>query len=368
MVSQPLEVREQIRIAQGQPFLIFLTELEGAALHEFLLQEDVLADLEPLQYGLAVALMHFTDAQADAIRLLNAHNIYTVAWLLLPMSEGCWFNLQNYPQAVEHYRDFRAWASEHDLHFDAVGIDIEPPPDDMPITRPWSLRGLARRLWLARENVLYQPARAAYRELVTDIRRDGYEVHVYQLPLIADDRRAGTTLLQRAFDVVDLPADLEVLMCYSSLPIALLDNDLGGALITSYGPAADSIGVGYTRPHTLLEAPAGRATGDETTALSWATLERDLLLAARYTDTIYILSLEGCVKRDLLRHVARLDWSSEPHWSSERRLIVGSVRIALWLVLLWGRYYQLLFAWLGWGIALLLLVQRWRQRSRDRLR
>src|ERR1044071_4580408 len=64
------------------------------------------------------------------------------------------------------------------------------------------------------------------------------------MPVIADDRRAGTTLIQRALDIVDLSADLDVLMCSSVVPIELLGDDLGGALVASYGAHADAIGVG----------------------------------------------------------------------------------------------------------------------------
>jgi hypothetical protein len=187
-------------------------------------------------------------------------------------------------------------------------------------------------------------------------------VHVYQFPLIADDRRAGTTLIQRALDIVDLPADLEVLMCYSSMPIESLGNDLGGALIASYGPAADSIGVGSTGVST----PSGETNDSTVPSLPWEALERDMLLACRYTDTIYVSSLEGCVERGLLPRIANIDWNSDPRNTGRRRVAVETMRTLLLVMLLLARFYRVLFAWLGWLVALVLLVQHWRQGSRAR--
>ncbi len=360
-ISEPVE---SLKIGQSQPHLIFSTELEGVALLHILQQEHVLEELVRQQYGIALAMIRFTDEQAAVVRLLNAHQIYVVAWLLLPPEEGYWFNLQNYPQAVQHYHAFRGWAVMHQIHVHAIGLDVEPPVQEVATMSSWGLRDIARRLWLARENVLYPAARSAYKDLIADIHHDGYEVHVFQLPLVADDRRAGTNLLQRAIDVVDLPADLEVLICPSSLSISRLNNDLGGALITSYGPAADSIGVGNTNPHTILDEPENAYANAP--SLTWKALERDLLLAERYTDTIYVFSLEGCIERGLLPRIADLNWGDEPRWPLFPRVIVSGLRMLLLVLLLFGRFYQTMFAWLGWIVAIVLLVQRWRTARRAR--
>lgn len=349
---------EQPEAAYGQPHLIFSTELDGTALSHVLLHGQVLETLIVHKYGLALAMLDLSEPRAQVVRHLNACGIYTVAWLLLSPDEGYSFNLQNYPQAIEQYTLFRNWACTHDLHFDAIGLDIEPPASEVTSIQHWGLRDIARRLWLAHENVLYPAARAAYSDLITRIHADGYEVHTYQLPLVADDRRAGTTLIQRAMDVVDLPADLEVLLCYSSLPIESLGNDLGGTLITSYGTAADSIGVGSTSVYSDKTDSSGQVVP----ALTWEALERDMLLAARYTDTIYISSLEGCVERNLLPRIVEMDWNAEPVLPFRRRIFIDTLRSVLLAVLLIARFYRRLFAWLGWIIALVLLVQRWRQR------
>jgi hypothetical protein len=87
-----------------------------------------------------------------------------------------------------------------------------------------------------------RPARskAAYRRLVGQIRADGWPVENYQFPLIADERQAGSALLQR-LALVDVATDREVWMLYSSFLRAL-----GPGLIWAYGPEAAAIAVGTT--------------------------------------------------------------------------------------------------------------------------
>ncbi len=345
-----------LRRQLGRPQLIFFSELDGVNLQQLLAHTNVLHELVAGNHGVAVALYELDTITATVVRTLNANDVPVIAWLLLPPGEGVWLSLQNYPQALERYHTFRYWATEHGLRFVAVGLDIEPPPT--PTTNQqgaWSLRTLARRLWLARENVLYTAARAAYTDLIANIHHDGYEVHTYQLPLLADDRRAGTTLVQRAFDLVDLPADVEVLMCYSSIPLPRLGNDLGGALISSYGPTADGIGVGS------VGSASAREVGAETLPpLAWEALERDLLLAAHHTDTIYLSSLEGCGERGLLPRIRAIDWDRDVQPFPSRQVLVAGLRGVLLLSLITARFSRSLIAWMGWGLALLLLLRQLR--------
>lgn len=342
----------------GRPHLIFFCELDGQQALDLLGRPGLLADLAAYGYGVAIAIREPSPALVSAIRLLNSRQVLVVAWLQLPEGEGGWFHLQNYPQAIECYRGFRAWSRDHELLFHAVGIDIEPPSSELDRIQRWGLRDLGRRLLLARENVLFPAARAAYADLVGEIHHDGYEVHAYQLPVLADDRRAGTTLIQRAFDIVGLPADVEVLMCYSSLPIDALGNDIGGALIASYGTAADSIGVG------AVGAGPTEISADDLPPLSGDALERDLLLAAHHTDLIYVFSLEGCVERGLLPRIAQINWDIEPRVARWKYLTIAALRALLLVGLLLARFSRGLLAWLGWGLAVALFIRQIRTMRR----
>jgi hypothetical protein len=309
-------------------------------------------------HAVALDLAQLGDAWIAAARLLNQRGIGVVAGLSLAPEEGFGFNLQNYPLAPTCYQSFLAWAREHDLRFEAVGLSIEPPLEDVAPDQRRGPRALLRRVWLARENVLYPAAQAAYNELSITIRLDGYELHTYQMPVIADDRRAGTTLIQRALDIIDLPSDLDVLMCSSSVPIELFGYDLGGALIASYGANADAIGVG--------SIGEGDPTTDRHTPLPWAALRRDLLLAAQRADTIYIYSLEDCVARNLLPQIASLEWQALARPAPGGRVLIALIRALLLGVLVAGRFGRRALAWGGWALALLLWVRGRRSRRIQR--
>jgi hypothetical protein len=338
-----------------RPRVIFSTQPEADTLLHALRAPGVLELLAAQGYGVALALAWLDEPRAQAARLLNERAISAVAWLNLPPEEGFAFNLQNYPRAIDCYRAFHAWAQEWGLRFEAVGLSIEPPFGDVGQDERRGLRALARRLWLARENILYPSAYAAYVELIATIHHDGYEVHTYQMPVIADDRRAGTTLIQRALDIVDLPSDMDVLMCSSSVPIDLLGNDLGGALVASYGTNADAIGVG--------SVGEGEPEADGRAPLDWPALQRDLLLAAQHTDTVYLFSLEDCVERGLLPRVAALDWELPARAAIGRRVLIGVLRGLLFMLLVAGRFGLTTLAWTGWALAIALWVRGRRMRQ-----
>jgi hypothetical protein len=338
-----------------RPRLIFATEQDGAAALAALRAPGVLDFLAGQGHAIALDLVELDDSWIELTRLLNARGIGVVAGLSLSPGEGFGFNLQNYPLAMGCYQEFLSWARRHELVFEAVGISIEPPLEDVAPDQRRGPRALLRRFWLARENVLYPSAQAAYQELSVAIHLDGYELHTYQMPVIADDRRAGTTLIQRALDIIDLPADLEVLMCSSSVPIDLFGYDLGGALIASYGVHADAIGVG--------SIGEGDPAIDRHAPLPWAALRRDLLLAAQHTDTIYLYSIEDCVARDLLPQIAELTWEAPARPAVGGRALIAAIRGLVLGLLAVGRYGGTTLAWAGWGLAIILWLRGRRRRD-----
>jgi len=323
------------------------------ALAELFSKPEVLDELSANGDGVALAILDFTEQRAAIIRLLNAQNIPVTAWLLLPNEEGYWFNLRNYPQAVARYRAFREWALRGRLQFKAIGLDIEPTITDHTPARANGTQHLFSRAYLAQRNALYPAAREAYLDLVSAIRHDGYEVHTYQYPVIVDDRRSGTTLIQRMLDIVDLPVDQEVLMLYSSHFKLLFKTDIGGAFIDSYGQHADGIAVGVTGGGFL-----DPITGIVSPRVSLETFCRDLLIAAQYTDVVHIFSLEGCVDRNWLPELRALDWDKPVFIRWRDRFQISVLRGLLGFVLWCSRYGWTALGWLGWGVAGSMIVSR----------
>ncbi len=331
------------------------------ALAELFDQPGLLDELATQQYSVALGIIDFSPQRAAIVRSLNARGISVVAWLLLPPEEGYWFNLGNYPQAAARYEAFKQWAEQELLQFAAIGLDIEPMINDRSAVQQGDTLHMFSRAAQAQRNALYPAARDAYHDLAAVIRHDGYEVHTYQYPLIIDDRRAGTTLVQRSLDIVDVPADHEVLLLYSSHIKLLLGTDLGGAFVRSYGEHGDGIAVGVTGGGYL-----DPISGSPSPRVSLEVFLRDLRIAAHYTDTVHIFSLEGCVERGWLSKLADMDWDTPVALSRLYRAEAHLVRMLLSFVLWCSRAGWTAIGWLGWVVAGGLLlerrVSRWRRR------
>lgn len=143
-----------------------------------------------------------------------------------------------------------------------------------------------------------QRANLRYRGLIDRIHADGHSVENYQFPLIADDRRAGSTLLQRLLGLVDVQTDREVWMLYASvLP------GIGPGLLWNYAPEAAAIAAGTTCGGPDIPGHP------QVTALNWEAFSRDLHLAHHWSDDLYIHSSEGCVRQGFLERLRSFDWS-----------------------------------------------------------
>jgi hypothetical protein len=151
------------------------------------------------------------------VRRLNAAGIPVTAWLLLSMDQGYYFNLGNYDQTQACYQGFQAWTAENGLEWAGVGLDVEPDFREMQMlaAKPWKL--LPDFLRRSLSGRMLSRAQAAYADLAKAVRKEGYTLESYQYPMIADERKVGSTLLRRVTGVVDVPVDREVWMLYTTL-------------------------------------------------------------------------------------------------------------------------------------------------------
>lgn len=323
------------------------------ALAELVAHSDVLDELQANRYTVSLGILDFSPQRTAAVRLLNQREITVIAWLLLPPEEGYWFNLRNYPQAVARYDAFKHWVEQEQLRFTGVGMDIEPLLTERYAVQNGNTLHMFSRAAQAQRNALYPAASAAYHELAAFMRHDGYEVHTYQYPFIIDDRRAGTTLTQRTLDIVDVPANHEVLLLYSSHIKLLLGSDLDGAFVRSYAQHADGIAIGSTGGGVL-----DPIKGTAAPRLSLQAFKRDLLIAAQYTDTVHIFSLEGCVERGWMAELAAMDWDTPVQVPRRRRIQMALLRALIGFVLWASRHGWTAAGWLGWAVAAALLIER----------
>jgi hypothetical protein len=299
---------------------------------------SVLSDLKALSASVAVAIMDFSPGRAQLVRRLNAAGIPMIAWLALPEERGYYLNADNARLAVNRYAEFKKWTNDNGLLWTEVGLDIEPTFNEL---RPggghkWHLAGLLIRRCF--DFARMRRAREAYTTLIRRIQSDGYPVQTYQLPLIAAERRAHTTLAERLLGIVDVRGNLEFLKLYTSFT-----PELDSALIWKLGPDAQGIAVGSTS-----------AEGSPT-ALDWEQFSRDLIVAHHFTAYLGVYNLEGCVRQGFLSRLRTMDWGQTVTIPAEairraNRLRLD-IQISLWIasrILYFVAAILAIFAWWMW--------------------
>src|SRR5579859_6377136 len=108
------------------PRLSFFCELDPGDLTALFEDGSVVEQLVALQATVGIGLRDLSPERAAVVTRLNAAGIPVIAWLLLPLDQGYWFNANNADFASARYDAFRAWTAEHNLKWDAIGIDVEP--------------------------------------------------------------------------------------------------------------------------------------------------------------------------------------------------------------------------------------------------
>jgi hypothetical protein len=303
--------------------LTFFCELEPEPLQRLFAQPGVVDALVRLQATVSLGLLDLSPARAEVVRELHRAGVPVTAWLLLPLEHGYFQHLGNVTESAARFQSLCAWTEQEGLTWAAVGLDLEQDRRDLERfgKAPW--RAVPVLLRHALDGERLRRGLQGYRELTAQIGEKGWPVEIYQFPSIADDRLTGSTLLQRTFGMMDLPVAREVWMLYSSiLP------PRGPGWLCSYGPQARAIAVGSTGGGI-----------DALPKLDWTELRRDLLLARRWTEQLYIFSLEGCVSQGMLPKLLDFDWSAqvpfpEPHRRRVdrlRRLLRVPLRLSAWL-------------------------------------
>ena len=285
-----------------KPNLTFFTELPAEELEDLLEDKTVIDHLLTLGASLSLGILDLSEERAAVVKRLNQAGIPVIAWLLLPEAEGYWFNIDNSEHAAARYIEFKAWTTHHELQWVGIGLDIEMNINELrSILEEKQAGRFIKNLWrryLDRHRV-YQ-AQRVYQALVDLIRADGYSVESYHIPLISEERRAKSTVLQRTAGLVDLETDREVLMLYSSF----LRPD-GASVLWTYASEADSIGVGSTGGGVDLQGVI------DVDPLTWEEFARDLRLCAMQEKPVHIFSLEGCVHQGFLERLEAFNWEEK---------------------------------------------------------
>jgi hypothetical protein len=305
-----------------QPRLTFACELDASRLGALVADAAVIRDLQALEARVAMMISDLSSERADAVRHLNAAGVPVVAIPLLPYADGYYFTADNAERAAARYHEWKEWTAEHHLDWAGVGLDIEPDVRvyEAIAENPWRLLPILLRGLRNRERP--QQAAHAYGALVARIRADGWIVENYQFPPLADERRVGSTLLQRLFGLVDVATDREVWMLYTSFM-----RSIGPGLLWSYAPEATVIAVGSTGGAPDIPG------SPQVPTLNWQEFASDLQLAHQWCDDLYVHSLEGCVQQDFLGRLRYLQWGEAkmPGSAKAAAALRRVLRASLWL-------------------------------------
>jgi hypothetical protein len=279
------------------------------------------------------------------VQRLNQSSIPAIAWLVLPREQGYYVNAGNAPQTAARFAALDAWNRQNNLHWQAIGLDIEPIFNEFK-TSGWHIF----RVFLHRyfDYARVGRSREAYAALIQQMHAQGYVVQTYQMNFLADERRAHSTILQRLFGFVDVRADREILMVYTSF-----NHRAGAAAVWSYGFDTQSVAVGSTlgSGDPQVDAKYG--------PLNWEEFSSDLLVASHFSPMVGVYSLEGCLRQGFLSRLKAMDWQQGVTLPAANVAGVHRFRLVL-QTLLWtaSRLVYLLFAL----VVLVVLLILWRGR------
>jgi len=339
----------RISASEHPPHLVFACELDVASLEALFAQPTVIPDLKDLDAGVALALGDLSDGRAGVVRRLTQAGIPVDAWMALPMEQGYYLNASNEPQAEARFAEFEKWTAANGLGWAAIGLDIEPSIQEFGALRSGKLRLAAILALRYFDAGRVRRARDAYAALIRQMQSRGYLVETYQFPFIIDERDAHTTLLERLFGLVDVRGNREALMVYSSF-----NHAMDSAMVWEYGPRAQVIVVGSTKSNPPTDA--------RFPPLDWEEFSRDLRVAAHFSPTLGVYSLEGCVHQGFLARLRSMNWNQPVSIPADALRKASLMRSRIHLVLWVGSnlpYFVLVIVFgMGWWI--------WRRRTRRR--
>ncbi len=256
---------------------------------------DVVAALHDLHAQVAVAIADFSPERAQVVRFLNQQQIPVIAGVTLQTKDGPYFNADDAAEAPAQIAAFEKWTRENGLHWDAIGLDIEPNFGQLAALKNHRWRLITTLFRNSLDGKRIERAQEAYSALIRQIQSQGYLVETYTMPYCPVERNLHTTLLDRLLGTVDVRGNENDVMIYTSYA-----RPVGSAIILDLGPYAQGIILGVTDGLP----PAGSGPGP----LDWDEFSSDLIVASHFTHHIGVYNLEGCVRQRFLPRLETMDW------------------------------------------------------------
>eukprot|EP01126_Amoeba_proteus_P003833 TRINITY_DN1129_c0_g1_i18.p1 TRINITY_DN1129_c0_g1~~TRINITY_DN1129_c0_g1_i18.p1 ORF type:complete len:274 (-),score=25.36 TRINITY_DN1129_c0_g1_i18:1255-2076(-) len=221
--------------------ITFFCEVQDDDIPQFAPQ--AIQSLLTLNASVSLAIRNLSETRANLVKLFNTNGIPVSAWLLVDREQGntsgYWANVANAEVFFSRYEEFKKWTKERDLTFKSVGLDLEFDLVELEQLQVGNWSYIWSKVFRRSADVV-TVAQNKFKEVVHAIRRDGYTVESYIIPIILDERAAKSHFLQRVTGIVDVGGvDVEVPMLYSVMM------PLGLGMMKSYSSEILAIGIGY---------------------------------------------------------------------------------------------------------------------------
>ncbi len=265
--------------------LYFFCTLEAKALGRLFEDRFVLDDLKSLGAGVSLAVMDFSNERAKAVQLLNKLGIPVIAWLMLPQEHHYWLTISNSALALEQYQQFKQWSQRKKLTWAGIGLCIneESSWDDALKTDEQK----SKELLQAKQN---------YLQLGVQVHDDGYRLELYRPAAVQAVKNGRLRLLGKAKSQLDLVADRQVDLLFTSLHRGQNQAALWRAIADS-----QAVGIGLTGSNALINKD------DQTDPLTWNEFTHDLRMGVQSGKPVYVFNLEGCARLGYLDRLITLD-------------------------------------------------------------
>jgi len=271
--------------------LNFFCTLEAKALAKLFEDRFVLDDLESLGAGVSLAVLDFSSERARAVQLLNKLGIPVIAWLMLSQEHHYWFTLSNSGLALEHYQQFKQWSQHKKLNWVGIGLCIKEE----------SCWGNSLKTEEQKSTELSQ-AKQNYLQLGIQVHDDSYRLELYHPAAVVAAQHARPKLLRKAEGQLELVADRQVDLLFTSLHRGQNQAALWRALADS-----QAIGIGLTGGSVLF------TDIDQTDPLTWNEFSQDLRIGVQSGKPVYVFNLEGCARLGYLDRLITLDLAAPIH-------------------------------------------------------
>jgi len=265
--------------------LYFFCTLEAKALGRLFEDRFVLDDLKSLGAGVSLAVMDFSNERAKAVQLLNKLGIPVIACLMLPQEHHYWLTISNSALALEQYQQFKQWSQRKKLTWAGIGLWIkeENSWDDSLKTDEHK----SEELLQAKQN---------YLQLGVQVHDDGYRLELYRPAAVQATKNGRLKLLGKAKSQLELVADRQVDLLFTSLHRGQNQAALWRAIAES-----QAVGIGLTGSNALINKD------DQTDPLTWNEFTHDLRMGVQSGKPVYVFNLEGCARLGYLDRLITLD-------------------------------------------------------------